>query len=329
VDEIRAWNGPALISCEVLAPATPADIKRLTHSLDFADVHVILTVRDMARQLPAAWQERVKNRGLLPFATWLEAVHEPHPEPRTPGAIFWDLHDIEGILARWSAGLPPSRVHVVTVPPAGGDASLLWKRFAQVIGVDPVGCRQPDRSVNTSLGAAEVSVVRQVNVALGGNAFSWPHYDRLMKWTVSPELAKRRGVPIELPEAEYDWAVAHAQRVAKTIADAGYDVVGDLNDLTPSSRPTGMNPDQVPGEQEAEAAVAGIAGLVRALASGGGGDELHELRAKVVDLEAVVTEHRDLTPGARIRRCFIELAGQLRWLGGLYRVYRRARGRAS
>jgi hypothetical protein len=327
VADIRAWNGPALISCELLTPAARPHIKRLMNSFDFADVHIVFTVRDMARQLPAAWQERVKNRGQEPFADWLAAVHEPDSAPTRAGRLFWALHDVEAILAKWSDALPPERVHVITVPPSGGDPTLLWKRFAQVVGVDPDRYRQPDRGVNSSLGAAEVSVVRQVNIALGGDEFPWPHYDRLMKWYLSPQLSQRRGIPIDLPPSEYEWAVAKSQQTAKAIAEAGFDVVGDLGELTPTARPSGMDPDQVPGDLQADVGIAGIASLIHRLSDGGGMNELPDLRARLAEAEATVHEHRDLPPGERIKRCLVELSDQVRWLGVARRGYTRVRRR--
>lgn len=329
VTTVRAWDGPALISCELLAPAARPHIRRLMKSLDFAEVHVVFTVRDLARQLPAAWQERIKNRGQEPFADWLKAVHEPGAAPTSAGRLFWGLHNVENILAKWSENLPPERMHVITVPASGGDPTLLWKRFAQVVGLDADRYRQPDRSVNSSLGAAEVSVVRRVNIELGGDAFPWPHYDRLMKWYLSPQLAKRRGIPIELPEAEFEWAAARSQQAAKAIADAGYDVVGDLGELIPAKRPVGMDPDNVPGELAAEVGVAGIASLIHLLASGGGVRELPELRARLAAAEEKLREHRELTPGERIKRCVVELSGQVRWLGAAHRGYRKARRRRA
>lgn len=325
VTQIREWDGPALVSSELLAPARPAHIERAMASLDFADVHIILTVRDLARQLPAAWQERVKNRGQESFAEWLATIHDP--KGGDPGGLFWALHDVERILEKWSANLPPKRVHVITVPPAGGDRSLLWKRFAQVIGVDPERFRQPPASVNASLGAAEVNLVRQVNIALGGDDFPWPHYDRFMKWYLSPQLAKRRGVPIELPEPEYAWAVQRSQQMAKAIADAGYDVVGDLDELIPTSRPTGMDPDLVPGELIGDAGVAGITSLVELLARTN--DDMNRLRQQMTHAKSRLQEHQDLPPGERTKRFLVELSGQIGWLGRARRGYTKVRRRRT
>lgn len=327
VAAIRDWGGPALISSELLAPAAPRHIRRLRASLDFADVHIVFTVRDFARQLPAAWQERIKNRGQETFAEWLALIHEERTHENHAGRHFWNLHDVPGILARWTEGAPPDRTHVVTVPPSGGDPDVLWTRVAQVLGIDPSHCRQPERGVNSSLGAAEVSLVRRVNAALGGDDFPWPPYDRYMKWYFSPELATRRGASIDLPEPDYEWAVATSQQNAKAIADAGYDVVGDLGELTPSRRPTGMNPDEAPAEMVAEAGVAGIASLVRLLADGAGAGDVPALRARAEAAETKLREHAELPPIERIKRCVVELSDQVRWLGAALGWYRRLRRR--
>jgi hypothetical protein len=327
VARIRAWDGPALISQELLSPARQERIDRLMNSFDFADVHIICTVRDMARQLPAAWQEWVKNRGQESFAEWLAAVHDPESIPGEAGRDFWKMHDVEGILAKWSRRLPPERVHVVTVPPSGGDRNLLWQRFAQVIGVIPDQYRYQGLGTNSSLGAAEVSVIRQVNMALGGDEFPWPDYDRFMKWYLSPELSRRRGVPIELPEHEYEWAIAQSQRTAKAIAEAGYDVVGDLDELMPTSRPVGMDPDNVPGDLQAEVGVAGITALIHRLVQGTEIRESPELLARAAEAEGKVREHQDLPPVERIKRCLVELSEQVHWLGVARRGYAKLRRR--
>src|SRR5690349_8674678 len=55
VDEVRRARGNAVIDHELLAGAAPAQIARALGDLSFADVHIIWTDRDLARQLPAAW----------------------------------------------------------------------------------------------------------------------------------------------------------------------------------------------------------------------------------------------------------------------------------
>ena len=84
------------------------------------------------------------------------------------------MHDPLDVLDRWGAGLPPERVHVVTVPPAGTDPGLLWERFAGLVGIDPDTVDTTVARANPSLGAEEVTFLRRVNerieVSRGGTA---------------------------------------------------------------------------------------------------------------------------------------------------------------
>ena len=93
------------------------------------EVHVVLTARDLGRQIPAEWQERVKHRGRRDYVAFLKALHRNYN--RTDWTMpFWGVQHLPRILATWGADLPPERVHLVTVPPSGAPRDLLWKRFA-------------------------------------------------------------------------------------------------------------------------------------------------------------------------------------------------------
>src|SRR5689334_17263110 len=95
VDEIREFGGPAIIDQELLSGAFPNQIRRAMDDLAFADVHIVYTLRDMARTLPAAWQEWVKNRETDDFAGFLEHVHREKSDRERTGQLFWNLHDAE------------------------------------------------------------------------------------------------------------------------------------------------------------------------------------------------------------------------------------------
>ena len=52
----------AVISHELFSAADAAQAGRAVQSLQPAEVHIVLTVRDIATLLPAEWQETVKHR---------------------------------------------------------------------------------------------------------------------------------------------------------------------------------------------------------------------------------------------------------------------------
>src|SRR5215210_7894517 len=59
----RAAGSRALISQESLQVAGPHQIRRLLDACGDREVHVIVTVRDLARQLPSSWQQLLKGGG--------------------------------------------------------------------------------------------------------------------------------------------------------------------------------------------------------------------------------------------------------------------------
>src|SRR4051812_20610312 len=72
-DQLDAAEGPrAVLSQESLAAAGPRQIERLLASCGDREVHVVATVRDLARQLPSSWQEQVKAGGTTPYPGYLE-----------------------------------------------------------------------------------------------------------------------------------------------------------------------------------------------------------------------------------------------------------------
>jgi hypothetical protein len=257
VREIRRWHGPAIISQEMFSLAETAHIRRALRDLDFADVHIVFTARDMARQLPSVWQEWVKNRSTATFAEFLAAVREPTDEARR----FMNLQDVPAILERWSNEVTADRVHLITVPPPGSPPTLLWERFAGVLRLEPDRYNLDILDINPSLGAADAALLRRINAALA-DELSRPDYDRLVKFGLAPAMATRPDVRIELPDEAFKWAVQWAGRAVEKLAAAGYQLVGDLDDLIPTIAPAGENPDHVGAEAEANAAIAAITRLL-------------------------------------------------------------------
>ena len=137
VGEARKASGDVLVSHEILAAASPAQVATAMAAFADDEVHIVLTARDLARQIPAEWQENIKHRGRRSFAKFNSMIVKAR---RTnPDLWFWRVQAIPDVLTRWGNGLPPARIHVVTVPPRDEPRDLLWRRFAGVVGIDPDG----------------------------------------------------------------------------------------------------------------------------------------------------------------------------------------------
>ena len=151
---VRRSGGTSVISHEILATASRAQIGHALESLghgDDAEIHLVLSVRDLVRQIPAEWQENVKHRAALSYGRFLSLIQDPRREGRIP-TWFWGVQEIPDILDRWGHDLPPEHVHLVTVPPAGGSPDLLWTRFSDAFGLGGLSLQLDGERVNPSLG---------------------------------------------------------------------------------------------------------------------------------------------------------------------------------
>lgn len=240
VSAVHAWEDPGVvvISSELLTFATAPQARRAVESLQPAEVHLVLTLRDLVRQVPAVWQEMVKNRSDMTYAEFLRRLDQEDPgaERRLLGG-----QDPERILARWGATIPPERVHVVTVPPRGADPGLLWARFAQVLGIDPDRYPAVETTANTSLGVAETEVVRRLNEHLQGSP--WPFFAKHVKNGIAQGvLTGRSGTRLVLPESALPMVEQRSKDAVTWLSGQGLDVVGDLDDLLARSDHQGVGP---------------------------------------------------------------------------------------
>ncbi|MGC4113049.1 MAG: hypothetical protein QM747_22050 [Nocardioides sp.] len=231
---VRRSRGDAIISHEILATASRSQIGRALDSLGHgrdAEIHLVLSARDLVRQIPAEWQENVKHRAALSYAAFLDQIRDPRREGRIP-TWFWGVQEIPDILDRWGADLPPEHVHVVTVPPAGGTPELLWKRFVEAFGLDGIHLQLDGERVNPSLGAAETALIRRINRAANEQlepAFYRPLVRELL---AHQTLSRRTRTPrLALPPDVHPWAVELQESWIAEISARGYDVIGDLDDL--------------------------------------------------------------------------------------------------
>ena len=259
--EARSVRDRAVISHESLARATVPQVRRAVDSLAPAEVHVIVTVRDLARQLPAAWQERVKNRSSGRYREFLRNVSE-NPDSAMH-KHFWEAQDVVRVLERFGKVIPAERIHVVTVPPRGAKGEGLWERFASVIGVDPEAVNSEVPQTNVSLGVAEAELLRRMNRTLR-RELDLETYVREVKVRLADRLGRRGGSQrLAIPHDCRDWLNDRAKQLVAGIEAGGYDVVGDLADLQPvmSDEPV-MMPSDVPDQQLFDLAGIALAGAV-------------------------------------------------------------------
>ena len=327
---VREHDGTAIISHEILATASRTQIGRALESLghdDGAEVHLVLSVRDLVRQIPAEWQENVKHRAQLRYGAFLDQIRDPERATRI-GAWFWGVQEIPDILDRWGQDLPPSQVHLVTVPPPGGAPELLWKRFSQAFGLDGIDLDLEGERQNPSLGVPETTLLRRVNRRANAELPPADYRPLVRELLAHQTLSRRTRSPrLALPPDLHPWVQELSASWIAEIQARGYDVIGDLGDLV-GAPPVAeyADPDHPRERQVAAAAVDAITALL--IDDARARQESERLRAELDDVRGAL-ERAYATPSYRLRRAIVVRLENSRVGRGLLGVYRRARGRSS
>jgi hypothetical protein len=314
VEQVNEFAGhTVVVSHEVFAGANAEQAARALGELD-GEVHVVCSARDLRRQVPAEWQEGVKHRRTITYADFCADLTSDNPGTEI-ARWFWTVQDVPAVLGRWGAQLPPERVHLVTVPPSGAPHDLLVDRFLELFGIDPAWLPHGSGRSNTSMGAAETTVVRRLNqrlppAQLDGEIYR-PYVRELL---VHRRLAGRPGsIRLTLPSDLDDWVMRRSRQWTRELGAAGYHVVGDLAELAPGP-PSGAwyDPDAAPAEDQLDVALDVSETLLREIAAL---EDRHR---------AELQQARQPPPGPwmRTKQRLVRLAGTNEVAGGLLAAYR-------
>ena len=264
VQEIEAYAGTAVISTEYLGPAAPQKIEQVLATFD--EVTVVVTARDLNRNLAAMWQETVQNGRSWTMADYLHGAETWRPRPqRSPdeltvaGKTFWRQQNLVRLCRNWSAA--NARLVVVTVPPPGAPRGVLRDRFLSVVGTTAEGLAETAKA-NESIGGASAQVLRRLNELLDADDLTFPVGSQLRKNVLAKTLMagrKAQEPAIGLPVA--GWVEEYAETMVARLQALDVELVGDWADLRPVDVP-GEDPANLPEAMVTEAAVAALAGVV-------------------------------------------------------------------
>lgn len=288
-ERTRAFTGERVVfSGELMGLAGPSHIERAVASVQPAEVHLVFTARDLARQIPSDWQEQMKHRHTVTLSQFVDDLVELGPDaPKPFGQLFWGLHDAPYVLARWRNVVPPERIHVVTIAQRGtAPPDQLWRRFGEATGIDSQAYDTSRLQVNTAMGLVEAEFLRRFNGAAVIGTLGSEHGPVINRVLGQDILARREGsLPIRFPRRHRAWAVARSRQVVDELKLGGYDVVGNLDELIPvytaDDDAVEQLPERLPPAVMNKAAFYAIAGLVRTVATS---------RARVRSLAARLAE---------------------------------------
>ncbi|RYE79293.1 MAG: hypothetical protein EOO74_03945 [Myxococcales bacterium] len=324
--QVRDHDGVAIISHEILGRANRLQVARALESFGDAEIHIVMSARDLARQIPAEWQENVKHRRELTYASFLSALRSPERD-REIAQWFWAVQEVPDVLARWGDTLPKDQVHLITVPAPGAPPETLWHRFAGVLGIDTDRYRPDDEPANASLGAAEAAMIRRLNEELNGVLPNHHYRTYVREHLVHRGLSKDgKSARLVLPADVHDWARELSRSWVAEVALRGYQVTGELDDLLPGEAGEFVDPDH---PDESLVSDAAIRALARTLQETGRlrdvEIELHEI---IDDLSAALDRARS-TKVYQAKERLVHLADHNPAAKVGLGAYRRLRGRNS
>ena len=227
-------------------------------------MHLVLSVRDLVRQIPAEWQENVKHRSAMSYARFLSRITDP--EPQQPDRVVvlerpGDPRDPRPLGRRPAARARPprhgavagrgARPAVEAVLPgfrARGHRPRAGRRAGQPVARRPRdGADPPHQPVGQPACSNPPTTGRWC-------ASCWPTRPCRSR-VLSPRLA--------LPPEQVPWVQEREAAFVAEIERRGYDVVGDLHDLrgNPALHPY-VDPDRPRERDVAGAAVDAIKALL-------------------------------------------------------------------
>ena len=227
--EIAAWPGTALISHEFFAGAAPEQAARMVAELAPAEVHLVVTAREPVGLYSGGWQESLKNRDSRTMTEFAAA----EVSESSMSVWNWRTLDLRLVLERWGPTVPAERVHVLPLPPPGSPRTLLWQRFAGLVGLDADSFDLSATFPNESMGVAEAETLRRINDHLKDEDFERP-FDRgvyIRTFLADERLATRNGEKYWPTDDIVEECRRRARDAAAHVEAAGYDVIGDLGDL--------------------------------------------------------------------------------------------------
>jgi hypothetical protein len=254
---ITGFHGDAVFSSERYSLLQAPEARRFQEAFATRQLHAVFTVRDPAALLPGRWQERIKNGGV---ESWSEFCQRVATQPGFLRAMIRILAPLEA----WTDVLPADRIHIVTVPGAGADDTLLLKRFCHVIGADIQGLTTADGThANQSMDLVGTELVRRLNIEHGSELSPYARHSEIKTFLAEEVLAERpqASKPKVTLEA-FHAARAQTEELTRLIREGGYRIIGDLADLTATRPPSSQDRSpQIASDDLLRAALEGVSSL--------------------------------------------------------------------
>ena len=244
---LRSATQDVVISSEFLSELKPEQIKKLVNSIGTLDLKVIFTVRPVAKILPSAYQQEIKNGSKLTYDRWLKRVLEPEKENRNK-TRFWTRHSHHIEIAKWAEIVGKDRISVIISDESKPE--FLTNTFFQLVGAKTQSFRESKKDiVNRSMDVAEMELLRRINEKFD-RKLGWDEYVASIRstivktWTQSIPSENSPG-RLANPEKFKDRIDQRVREVTEGIRNLGVEVIGDVDSLAKANYGSNVIPEQI------------------------------------------------------------------------------------
>ncbi|MFF1702773.1 hypothetical protein [Streptomyces sp. NPDC058252] len=248
LDAVRATGKQtSVISSEFFADAPDDEtIARIVDDLGRDRVHILVTLRPLAKIMPSQWQQYVQNGLRMGYEDWLDHMLRKAPYEK-PNPSFWRRHRHDRLVERWARVAGAENITVVVVDDR--DRGGLMRTFESLLGLpDGLLVEVPD-TANRSLTLAETEMLRKLNMEFRGNGLPDELYSKLVRGGAVMHMKNTcRPAPDDARIVTPAWALEAATGIgaemAERIGTMGVRVLGDpaLLSAVPSAAQDGPAP---------------------------------------------------------------------------------------
>ncbi|WP_369169340.1 hypothetical protein AB5J49_16185 [Streptomyces sp. R28] len=236
LEQVRATGRrTSVISSEFFADAPDDEtIQRIVEQLGGDRVHVLVTLRPLARIMPSQRQQYVQNGLRMGYEDWLQHMLRKPPYDK-PNPSFWLRHRHDRLVQRWVRVAGPERVTVVVVDDR--DREGLMRTFETLLGLPAHLLRPVPDAANRSLTLAETEMLRNLNKEFRADELPEELYSQLVRngAVMHMKNACTPG-PGDVKICTPQWAVEAAAEIgaemAESVGRAGVRILGDMRLLS-------------------------------------------------------------------------------------------------
>ena len=244
VARVRESTAKRVIVSEEFSFCEKKEIGTLLNDLGKDQVHVVVTVRPLAKVLPSQWQ--LDLRGSFTsgsFDEWLRWTLKPQGLRKISMLLgiphpFWFRHRHDELVTRWAAEVGADRVTVVIGDDR--DHRVLLRAFEGLLALTDGTLLPVDGKSNPSLSAEEIAIILRVQQILSQRKLIFA--ERVRSRQIQRRLlAQRPRRPSDAKIVIPEWAVESVRETSQKIHDGllatGVRIIGDPSLLLQANPP--------------------------------------------------------------------------------------------